>query len=358
MLCQPCALNQSGECAQYCVHCPTPFPSPQCWVSFTPCAPGDCCPSGQSPCYVPGKTQSCCLPGYSCCDPETGFCCPPLETCCNPAAGFCCKSGQTPCCSTEKNLCCPPGQICCDPGNLCTDVSSDLSNCGVCGKVCPPGPPNSTRTCINGECGWACNSGYFQCGNACCPSGYGCCNSVCTPLNSAANCGACGKVCPTGPPNSTRTCVNGECGWACNSGYTQCRNACCTSGYGCCNGVCTPLNTTANCGACGKACPPAPANSTLTCTNGECRWACNSGYTQCGNACCSPVSQCPGGAGCMCIPGGCNTGLTCTGPSGSPPSTCVTCGGYSDQCCDKGTSCNRGLTCQYSPSQNSYTCLP
>jgi hypothetical protein len=293
VLCQPCALNQSGQCTQYCVHCPTPIPSPRCWVSFTPCAASECCPSGQSPCYVLGQRQSCCLPGYSCCDPETGFCCPPLETCCNPAKDFCCPPGQTPCCSTEKNFCCPPGQICCDPGNLCTDVSSDPQNCGACRQICPPGPANSTRTCIDGGCGWTCNSGYTQCGNACCPSGYGCCNGVCTPLNTTDNCGACGKVCPPGPTNSTRTCINGKCGWACNSGYTQCGNACCPSG-----------------------------------------------------------GQCPGGAGCMCKAGGiCNSGLTCVN------GTCLACGQFSQLCCP-GNTCSSGLTCQYSPTQNSYTCLP
>ena len=94
VLCQPCVVNQSGECTQYCVHCPTPRPGPGCWVSFPPCAPGECCPSGQSPCYIPGKSQSCCEQGYSCCDPETGFCCPPWETCCNPQTKVCCPPGQ------------------------------------------------------------------------------------------------------------------------------------------------------------------------------------------------------------------------------------------------------------------------
>lgn len=62
--------------------------------------------------------------------------------------------------------------------------------------------------------------------------------------------------------------------------------------------------------------------------------------------------QCPGGAGCMCKPGGiCNSGLTCVA------GTCVACGQFSQLCCP-GNVCSGSLTCQFSPAQNSYTCLP
>jgi hypothetical protein len=72
--CQPCLLYESGECLQYCVHCPGPYPDERCWVSFTPCAASECCPTVQSTCYVSGKSQFCCPPGQSCCDPETNLC--------------------------------------------------------------------------------------------------------------------------------------------------------------------------------------------------------------------------------------------------------------------------------------------
>ena len=347
--CQPCSLNESGECTQYCVHCPDPYNVHYCWASTTPCA--ECCPEFQSPCYVIGNRQFCCGRAETCCDPVTNWCCPSdTPICCNPATRKCCPSGQTPCCGPGGDLCCGPGELCCDPGNACADIQTDLSNCGGCGNVCPPGPANSTRTCINGKCGWACNSGYTKCVNACCPAGYGCCNDVCTPLNTTDNCGGCGNVCrPSGPANSTATCINGQCGWVCNSGYTKCVNACCPPGYGCCNGVCTPLNTTDNCGACGRVCPPGPANSTRTCINGQCGWACNSGYTQCDNACCS--SQCPGGIGCLCEDGVCDSGLICVN------GTCIICGQPERLCCP-GYTCSSGLTCQYSDANNSYICLP
>jgi hypothetical protein len=369
VLCEPCALDQSGECTRYCVHCPTPYPSEECWSSFTPCDDSECCQAGQNPCYVPGKSQFCCPSGQSCCDPETNFCCPnPGESCCNPATKFCCPSQQTPCCSAETNLCCAPGELCCDPGNLCcpagniccgggccphqccggdtcTNLETDPLNCGLCTLVCPAGPANSTPTCVNGQCGWACNSGYTQCGNACCPSADGCCSGSCTPLNTTGNCGACGRVCPAGPASSIPVCINGECGWVCKSGYTRCGNACCPSGDGCCNGNCTPLNSTSNCGTCGKVCPAGPANSARTCTSGKCGWACNSGYTACDSGCCPspppPPPKCPGGAGCMCKAGGiCDPGLVCVDGS-----TCYACGGTGELCC-AGNTCKTGLTCQ------------
>ena len=70
VLCQPCSLDQS-QCTQYCVHCPTPIPDERCWAAFTPCAPSECCPSGQNPCYVSGKSKFCCPPEQLCCNPET-----------------------------------------------------------------------------------------------------------------------------------------------------------------------------------------------------------------------------------------------------------------------------------------------
>lgn len=60
-----------------------------------------------------------------------------------------------------------------------------------------------------------------------------------------------------------------------------------------------------------------------------------------------------GAPGCGCKPGGtCDSGLVCAAGS-----TCIACGGYGQLCC-AGNSCSSGLSCQFSPAQNSYTCLP
>ena len=126
VLCQPCILDKSGNCTQYCVHCPDPIPDERCWTSTTSCAPNECCPSKQAPCYVPGKDKFCCLANYQCCNPEKNFCCPQNTSCCNP-------------------LCCAVGTDCCF--GACVVLNMDPQNCGSCGNICAPG-----LTCVNGKC--------------------------------------------------------------------------------------------------------------------------------------------------------------------------------------------------------------
>jgi hypothetical protein len=98
VLCQPCSVDQRGQCTKYCVFCPGPFPDERCRASFLPCAASECCPPRQDPCYVSGKNPKfCCPPGQCCCDPETNFC----AECCG---GFCCPPGQAcfnGCCATN-----------------------------------------------------------------------------------------------------------------------------------------------------------------------------------------------------------------------------------------------------------------
>jgi hypothetical protein len=117
VLCQPCSLDQSGQCTQYCVHCPTPIPDERCWAAFTPCAPSECCPSGQNPCYVSGKIKFCCPPEQLCCNPETNFCCPPRYSCCDPV----------------NRVCCPPGQECFY--GVCCPILDDPDRCPPTGRI-------------------------------------------------------------------------------------------------------------------------------------------------------------------------------------------------------------------------------
>lgn len=67
----------------------------------------------------------------------------------------------------------PPRFMCCE--NSCVDVSTDASNCGLCGIRCM----NNWR----------------------------CCNRLCVNINvNPLNCGRCGRVCPIG-----RLCLFGLC---------------------------------------------------------------------------------------------------------------------------------------------------
>jgi hypothetical protein len=103
---------------------------------------------------------------------------------------------------------CTAGLIDCG-GGVCVDVSSDPSNCGVCGWVCSAGD-----ICQGGLCTVAaCPAGQEKCG------GF-----FCTPLASdPVNCGACGNVC--------------------------------SAGFACCNSECVNLaRDSLNCGGCGVKC--------------------------------------------------------------------------------------------------------
>jgi hypothetical protein len=81
---------------------------------------------------------------------------------------------------------CPAGQSLC--GTVCADFSTDVNNCGGCGRACPTGD-----VCINGACT--------------CPAGHTICNGKCINTSTDINnCGACGQACPAG-----KSCVNGLC---------------------------------------------------------------------------------------------------------------------------------------------------
>jgi hypothetical protein len=119
-----------------------------------------------------------------------------------------CYSGLTslepfPCADDHT---CPSGLLCqnnqcvCPTkcGDTCVDTTSDTSNCGACGTVCPTG-----GTCSGSAC---------SCGTL----------TDCTSSNSCAdltsdtnNCGACGATCPT-------SCVGKKCSNACTLFGNEC----------------------------------------------------------------------------------------------------------------------------------------
>lgn len=131
---------------------------------------------------------------------------------------------------------CPAGTANCGAG--CVNVTTDVRNCGACGRACQQGQACTAGTCQN--IGGACPAGTANCGG-------GCANIV----TDTQNCGACGVRCAPGA-----ACVNGACRMTtCPAGMANC-------GAGCVN-VVTDVR---NCGACGRACQPGQA-----CTAGVCR---------------------------------------------------------------------------------------
>ncbi len=176
-------------------------------------------------------------------------------------------------------------------GLKCTNLKSDVLNCGACNTVC------SNQPCSNGKC-VPCGSETPEfCGTACvdfltdnkncggcatkCESGEICIRGICqkgaecsgikTNVNiDPNNCGACGNKCTGGP------CVRGNCKTL----------KCDEQPKIVCNGICVdPTRDSRNCGACGVVC-----DGTAHCSGtyvGKCSPCGDALPDQCGPACTS-----------------------------------------------------------------------
>ncbi len=92
--------------------------------------------------------------------------------------------GDAVCATGDSNCCADPA------GEVCTNIQTDVNNCGGCNLVCPRGD-----VCTAGAC-------------ACPIAGDTNCSGTCTDLRSdPENCGACGNVCPAGAPCSAGACA-------------------------------------------------------------------------------------------------------------------------------------------------------
>lgn len=138
------------------------------------------------------------------------------------------------------------------------------------GGRCGDGICNAGETCQSCPADCTCN----------CPAGFGDCdgnlqNGCETNLNTSANCGACGKSCAqTGGSNA---CVlvgaSYVCQPTCDATHADCdQNPA--------NGCEADLTSTASCGACGVAC--ANPHGQAACTSGACAPTCDSGWSVCG----------------------------------------------------------------------------
>lgn len=150
-------------------------------------------------------------------------------------------------------------------------LPSDIANCSACGIKCSN--QNGMPSCNDGACAIECDGGFRDCDGD--PTSNGCEVNINT---STSNCGGCGPdfACDQAGPGQVAVCTNGVCSYkSCDAGFGPC------DGDGLCD---DPLNTAANCGACGDTCVAENANPSclvdggaFTCAIGSCR----SGYADC-----------------------------------------------------------------------------
>ncbi len=257
-----------------------------------------------------------------------------LPSACGVENAPCCSGDATPS-SCNAGLVCSGGVCARCPGTLaacdgfCVDITSNASNCGLCGRACAEG-----QGCVAGSCVLSCAPGLVPCGMDCAQR-----------LSDPMNCGSCGRVCIVA--HATAACAGGVCGpGQCDPGFGDCdgnrANGCETS----------TTDDLANCGACGAVCAPSRA-ATSICSSGVCRvLTCRMGYADCdGDAangcevdlntnaahCGSCPNVCPGGGACSagrCQTSSCPSGsaecmpdsVTCETNVTSDPMNCGACG--------------------------------
>jgi hypothetical protein len=116
-------------------------------------------------------------------------------------------------------LACDVGFGNCDgsPANGCeTDTLGSVAHCGGCAKACPT-PANAAASCSAGACFFQCTAGHADCDGA---PANGCEIDISTDLS---NCGGCGKAC--GTAHGTPSCSGGACAIQCAANHADCNGA-------------------------------------------------------------------------------------------------------------------------------------
>ncbi len=154
------------------------------WNDATDCGTSNGCevPIDEQNCGACGKV---CPPSTACVKTFDGYDCFLLSQCSDPHDGVCADEAG---------------------GLYCTDLGTDLANCGVCGNACDTrndsllGGFYTSRDCIEGVCVTRCALGSADC------DFDGLCETNLS--NDPLNCGACGVACEYG---QGQPCVRGAC---------------------------------------------------------------------------------------------------------------------------------------------------
>ena len=264
--------------------------APKC--TYTGCLAGwaDCDTSGidTDGCETSVATATNCGSCGNACDSKNsqGASCADGKTCSYTG----CNSGYADCNTTEP-----------DTDGCETKVAS--ATCNACGQSCDTTHSSgaSCDTSSGATCKYTgCVMGYADC-NTTPPNTNGCE----TQITTATNCGKCGQSCDTTHSNGA-ACSGSSCTYTgCQSAWADCDKTTNPDTNGCE----TPLDSTSNCGGCGKACSTSTGQP--SCNGSTCAYSCNSGRSDCN------AGSAPNTDGCECsTPACCGSGCQTTHSDG------------------------------------------
>ncbi|RLB57427.1 MAG: hypothetical protein DRJ42_00375 [Deltaproteobacteria bacterium] len=263
------------------------------------------------------------------------------------------------------------------------DIMADPENCGRCGTSCGVDPANAAAMCTMGVCGLDCDAGFDDCdgdrSNGCeastteparcgsCTTACGVTRSLCQTLGGSstcvatcatgttlcgetrcvnteddpANCGDCDMAC-SAPMNAEPACVERACAVSCDAGFDDCDGV-----LG--NGCEAPLDSPADCGACGVDC--SRDHAVAGCGAGECNFACEIGFGDCDGM---EANGCEMAVDTLTDCGAC--GVACEAPNGTPECSTSSC--LVDSCDPGFNDCNGSATdgCESRPDEDEDNC--
>lgn len=119
------------------------------------------------------------------CTPEDGRCVNGQPQKCNATGQWINQPGCTQAAPTCSNGGCVCTTNTCN--GACTDIKTDVMNCGGCGHPCSVSGATTARACTDGLCAPTCNPGYLNCNTPLSPgaddgcecAGTACCGSGC-----------------------------------------------------------------------------------------------------------------------------------------------------------------------------------
>jgi hypothetical protein len=174
----------------------------------------------------------------------------------NSSGGPICKNGNC-------QVTCAPGYVDCDTSKPGCETSESVDHCGPSCMSCKisPGTHQGSAACgAFGQCLFACQEGWLDCGS----------DTTCSTPRDGNNCFGCGQPCPIQFGASATSCSREDvpcddrdncwlttylCGYTCNSGFQNCNGGDpnhSTDTDGC---EINTLNDANNCGGCGNSCP-------------------------------------------------------------------------------------------------------